>query len=164
MNRHARASLLPSSVRGNDEQERECDGRIGRDYRQSLGANRAALAAERSARWAVGRPPQGHKWHPLEAEDGSSVAGFTPPLRPLANVLLKSFVRWRRDGTWDRLLSRAQTKSDAVDEVEWEVSVDATTARDHQHATGARREPAQQDAKRGSKTSKRRHLRGFEGN
>jgi transposase len=34
------------------------------------------------------------------------------------------FVRWRRDGTWDRLLSRAQTKCDAASEVEWEVSVD----------------------------------------
>jgi transposase len=31
------------------------------------------------------------------------------------------FARWRRDGTWDRLLARAQTKSDAVGEVEWEV-------------------------------------------
>jgi transposase len=29
------------------------------------------------------------------------------------------FVRWRRDGTWERLLADAQTKSDAVGEVEW---------------------------------------------
>ena len=48
------------------------------------------------------------------------------------------FDRWRRDGTWDRLLARAQTKSDVVDEVEWEVSVDSTVARAHQHAAGAR--------------------------
>ncbi len=34
------------------------------------------------------------------------------------------FVRWRRDGTWDRLLARTQTKSDAVGEVEWLVSVE----------------------------------------
>src|SRR5215207_782163 len=70
------------------------------------------------------------------------------------------FVRWRRDGTWDRLLSRVQTKSDAVGEFEWEVSVDATTARAHQHAAGARRKPAQQDAKRGSKTLRTRHSGG----
>jgi transposase len=31
------------------------------------------------------------------------------------------FNRWRRDGTWDRLLAHAQTKNDAVGEVEWEV-------------------------------------------
>jgi transposase len=32
------------------------------------------------------------------------------------------FVRWRRDGTWDRLLARAQTECDAAGKVEWEVS------------------------------------------
>jgi len=70
-------------------------------------------------------------------------------LRLVADLLLKSFVRWRRDGTWDRLLARAQTKSDAVGEVEWEVSVDSTLARAHQHAAAARRRPGREDAKRG---------------
>ena len=51
------------------------------------------------------------------------------------------FVRWRRDGTWDRFLVHAQTKSDAMGEVEWEVSADSTTVRAHQHASGASREP-----------------------
>jgi transposase len=60
------------------------------------------------------------------------------------------FVRWRRDGTWDRLLAHAQTKSDAVGEVIWEVSLDSTVARAHQHAAGARRWPSQADQKRGS--------------
>ncbi len=60
------------------------------------------------------------------------------------------FNRWRRDGTWDRLLSHAQTKSDAVGEVEWEVSVDDTVIRAHQHAAGVRRRRAEGDAKRGS--------------
>lgn len=58
-------------------------------------------------------------------------------------------VRWRREGTWDRLLADAQTKSDAVGEVEWEVSLDSTTVRAHQHAAGARKQPAQADAKGG---------------
>jgi transposase len=60
------------------------------------------------------------------------------------------FVRWRRDGTWDRLLAYAQTESDAVGEVKWEVSVDSTVARAHQHAAGARRKPSHRDVKRGS--------------
>jgi len=51
-------------------------------------------------------------------------------------------VRWRRDGTWDRLLAHAQTKSDAVGEVAWEVSVDSTTIRAHQHSAGARKKGA----------------------
>jgi transposase len=37
------------------------------------------------------------------------------------------FIRWRRDGTWDRLLAHAQTKSDAVGELEWVVSVDSSS-------------------------------------
>jgi transposase len=59
------------------------------------------------------------------------------------------FNRWRRDGTWDRLLSHAQTKNDAVGEVQWELSVDDTVVRAHQHAAGARREPAKNENARG---------------
>jgi transposase len=73
-----------------------------------------------------------------------------PPRYGPWQTCYERFVRWRRDGTWDRLLANAQTKSDAVGEVEWEVSVDSTIARAHQHAAGARREPSRVDAKRGS--------------
>ena len=66
------------------------------------------------------------------------------------------FVRWRRDGTWDRLLVDAQTKSDAVGKVEWLISVDSTVARAHQHAAGARRKPSKQDEKRGTYTPRPR--------
>ncbi len=59
------------------------------------------------------------------------------------------FVRWQRDGTWDRLLAHVQTKSDAVGEVEWEVSIDSTSIRAHQHAAGARKQPANADEKKG---------------
>ena len=58
------------------------------------------------------------------------------------------FDRWRRDGTWDRLLAHAQTKSDAVGEVRWEVSVDDAVVRDHQHAAGARGKTSAADEKR----------------
>lgn len=47
--------------------------------------------------------------------------------------------RWERDGVWDRLLAHVQTKSDAVGDVVWEVSVDSTTVRAHQHAAGAKK-------------------------
>jgi polyisoprenoid-binding protein YceI len=33
-------------------------------------------------------------------------------------------VRWRRDGTWDRLLAHARTESDAIGEVESKWKVD----------------------------------------
>ena len=57
------------------------------------------------------------------------------------------FVRWRRDGTWDRLLAHVQIKSDAVGEVIWEVSVDSTSVRAHQHAASARKRAAKADQK-----------------
>ncbi len=48
------------------------------------------------------------------------------------------FVRWRRDGTWDRLLTQVQTAADAAGGVDWEVSVDGSVTRAHQHAADAR--------------------------
>ena len=65
------------------------------------------------------------------------------------------FSRWRRDGTWDRLLTQVQTKSDAVGEVEWTVSIDSTIARAHQHASGACRVPSLEDAKGDSSPPRR---------
>jgi transposase len=70
------------------------------------------------------------------------------------------FVRWRRDGTWDRLLAHVQTKSDAVGELEWIVSVDSTSVRAHQHAAGARKRPARGDLKGGSRMTRSRRLAG----
>lgn len=66
------------------------------------------------------------------------------------------FVRWQRDGTWDRLLAHVQTRSDAVGEVVWEVSIDSTSIRAHQHAAGARKRPARADVKRGRLRQTRR--------
>ena len=66
------------------------------------------------------------------------------------------FVRWRQDGTWDRLLAHAQTKSDAVGELEWVVSVDASSVRAHQHAAGARKRPSRADAKGGTPVTRPR--------
>lgn len=60
------------------------------------------------------------------------------------------FVRRRRDGTWERPLAHAQTKADAVGEVEREVGVDSTVVRAHQHAAGARGRPSRRDEEGGS--------------
>lgn len=47
--------------------------------------------------------------------------------------------RYAADGTWDRVLARILAEADADGKVEWTVSVDATIARAHQHATNTRR-------------------------
>ena len=61
--------------------------------------------------------------------------------------------RWQRDGTWDRLLAHVQTKSDAVGEVVWEVSIDSTTVRAHQHSAGARKKGAPRPVARPARRS-----------
>jgi transposase len=49
------------------------------------------------------------------------------------------FRRWQRDGTWAAILSALQARADAAGLITWDVSVDSTVARAHQHAAGARK-------------------------
>jgi transposase len=47
------------------------------------------------------------------------------------------FRRWQRDGTWKRILSQLQARADGQGLITWDVSVDSTVSRAHQHAAGA---------------------------
>jgi transposase len=47
--------------------------------------------------------------------------------------------RWRREGLWDRLLRHVQTKSDALGEVVWEVSIDSSIAHPPDEGVGRSR-------------------------
>jgi transposase len=58
------------------------------------------------------------------------------------------FRTWQRDGTWAQVLTGLQTRADAAGVITWDISVDSTVARAHQHAAGAR--------KRGTSRSNRR--------
>jgi transposase len=49
------------------------------------------------------------------------------------------FRRWQRDGTWKRIFVQLQAEADAKGLITWDVSVDSTIARAHQHAAGARK-------------------------
>ena len=49
------------------------------------------------------------------------------------------FRRWQRDGTWTKILTALQALADAAGRIVWDVSVDSTIARAHQHAAGARK-------------------------
>ncbi|MFD4956938.1 IS5 family transposase [Streptomyces sp. NPDC058451] len=53
------------------------------------------------------------------------------------------FRRWQRDGTWHRILEQLQARADAKGLITWDVSVDSTIARAHQHAAGARKRDLQ---------------------
>ncbi|MFF9090337.1 IS5 family transposase [Streptomyces sp. NPDC014991] len=49
------------------------------------------------------------------------------------------FRRWQRNGTWKRILEQLQAEADAKGLINWDVSVDSTVCRAHQHAAGARK-------------------------
>jgi transposase len=46
------------------------------------------------------------------------------------------FRRWQRAGVWQRIVTALRARADAVGLIGWEVSVDSTVARAHQHAAG----------------------------
>ena len=49
------------------------------------------------------------------------------------------FRSWQRDGTWAQILARLRARADAAGLITWDVSVDSTVVRAHQHAAGARK-------------------------
>ncbi|MEU8976837.1 IS5 family transposase [Streptomyces monashensis] len=56
-------------------------------------------------------------------------------------TVYKRHRRWSADGTWQMLLSKVQAAEDAAGRIDWDVSVDSTAVRAHQHAAGARKTP-----------------------
>ncbi|MFF0094883.1 IS5 family transposase [Streptomyces canus] len=58
---------------------------------------------------------------------------------------------WSADGTWTRLLQLVQAAGDAGAEIDWDISVDSTVVRAHQHAAGARTEPPPVSVPKGTK-------------
>lgn len=47
----------------------------------------------------------------------------------------KRHYRFSQDGTWDKILSALLAQADGRGLIEWEVSVDSTVNRAHQHGT-----------------------------
>ncbi|MFR9781087.1 IS5 family transposase [Micromonospora sp. MS34] len=62
-----------------------------------------------------------------------------PPHYGSWSAVYALFRRWQRDGTWQKLLTALQALADAAGRITWDVSVDSTSARAHQHAAGARK-------------------------
>jgi len=105
------------------------------------------------AQWAVlgpllpasgqGRPPKwekrqlidGIRWRVRAGAPWRDVPSVYGPWQTVYGLLR----RWQRDGTWARVLTGLQARADAQGLITWDVSVDSTVARAHQHAAGARR-------------------------
>ncbi|WP_328393244.1 IS5 family transposase [Nocardia sp. NBC_00416] len=54
------------------------------------------------------------------------------------------FRRWQRTGAWAVILKTLQACAEAAGAIRWQISVDSTIMRAHQHAAGARRDPDNQ--------------------
>jgi transposase len=51
------------------------------------------------------------------------------------------FRTWQLDGSWDLLADRLRTTADGVGLIDWDLNIDSTVARVHQHGAGARKDP-----------------------
>ena len=92
-----------------------------------------------------GRPP---KWGKRQLIDGIRWRVRTgAPWRDVPDCyghwrsVFGLYRRWQRDGTWARILTGLQGQADVLGLITWDVSVDSTIARAHQHAAGARKRP-----------------------
>ena len=65
------------------------------------------------------------------------------------------FRRWQRDGTWARILTGLQADADARGLITWDVSVDSTITRAHQHAAGASKKGQRSKTARAASRSSR---------
>jgi transposase len=111
------------------------------------------------AQWAVlepllprgkkpGRPP---KWSKRQLVDGirwrvrvGSPWRDVPDCYGPWQTVYGLFRRWQRTGAWQQIVTGLQARADAAGLITWDVSVDSTIARAHQHAAGARTRPQEQ--------------------
>jgi transposase len=108
----------------------------------------AALEAVLPAPSGLGRPPRwsrrqlidGIRWRTRVGSPWRDVPALYGPWQTVYGL----FRQWQRDGTWQTLLMVLQAVADAAGRIVWDVSVDSTVARAHQHAAGARRDGAGQ--------------------
>jgi len=89
-----------------------------------------------------GRPP---KWSKRQLIDGirwrvrvGSPWRDVPDCYGPWQTIYGLFRRWQRSGVWQRIVTALQARADAAGLIGWDVSVDSTTVRAHQHAAGAR--------------------------
>jgi len=57
-------------------------------------------------------------------------------------TLWKRHARFSKDGTWDRILEQLLAQADAAGQIDWQLSIDSTVSRVHQHGSNLSREVA----------------------
>jgi len=82
----------------------------------------------------------GIRWRTRTGSSWRDVPELHGPRQPACGL----FRRWQLDGTWAVIVLALQALADDAGHVTWDVSADPGTARAHQHAAGARKNPAAQ--------------------
>jgi transposase len=93
------------------------------------------IKAGRPPKWSKRQLIDGIRWRVRVGAPWRDVPARYGPWQSVYGL----FRRWQRDGTWQRLLAGLQARADAAGLIVWDVSVDSTIARAHQHAAGARK-------------------------
>lgn len=93
------------------------------------------VKAGRPPKWAKRRLIDGIRWRVRVGAPWRDVPVHYGPWQTVYGL----FRRWQRDGTWAKILTGLQARADAAGQVVWDVSVDSTIMRAHQHAAGARK-------------------------
>jgi transposase len=88
-----------------------------------------------AAKWSKRQLINGIRWRTRTGAPWRDVPARYGPWQTVYGL----FRRWQRDGTWQRILTQLQAQADAQGLITWDVSVDTTIARAHQHAAGARK-------------------------
>lgn len=96
----------------------------------------------RPPRWSRRQLLDGIRWRTRTGAPWRDVPARYGPWQTVYGL----FRRWQRSGVWAGILTALQSSVDAAGAIEWDVSVDSTVARAHQHAAGARRRAEQQRA------------------
>lgn len=89
----------------------------------------------RPAKWTKRQLIDGIRWRVRVGAPWRDVPGCYGHWRTVYGL----FRRWQRDGTWAQILAGLQARAGAAGLITWDVSVDSTVIRAHQHAAGARK-------------------------
>lgn len=106
--------------------------------RSGIGWSRSYLLVVLGGRWSDHRRVINGVLYRLRT--GVQWRDLPERFRPWETVY-KRHRRWSADGTWQMLLSHIQAAEDAAGGIDWDVAVDSTAVRAHQHAAGARKVP-----------------------
>ena len=87
----------------------------------------------RPPRWSKRQLIDGIRWRTRTGAPWRDVPARYGPWQTVYGL----FRRWQRDGTWKQILSQLQAQADANGLITWDVSIDTTITRAHQH--GARK-------------------------